>query len=178
MMLAPLSLEDLVQATLFDTDDTLDAEPVLMALYEEYYALIWQGLKRHEFRRRFVAGRATRWYVYLNAPASRLGAVIDLGPAVVDSPEAIAAIADQARPGNGVSVLEYVRDLEQAYAIPILRVREYTGVSAQVLRAELGAWHPPQGYLRLRNPANLDLLRICEKVTSGAPIREMSIQHP
>ncbi|RCG17797.1 hypothetical protein DQ384_39570 [Sphaerisporangium album] len=167
-----------MQASLFDGDDTLDAEPVLMALHEEYYQLIWQGLKRHEFRRRFLSGRATTWYVYLNAPVSRLGAVIDLGPAVVDTPEVVAAIAEQARPGNGASVLEYVRDLEQAYAIPILRVREYAGVSAEELRAELGAWHPPQGYLRLRNPANLDLLRICEKVTSGAPLREMSIQHP
>lgn len=32
----------------------IDAEPILMALHAEYYQLIWQGLKTHEFRRRFL----------------------------------------------------------------------------------------------------------------------------
>ena len=54
------------------------AEPVLMALHAEYYELIWRGLKTHEFRRRFLEGRPARWFVYLNAPVSRLTAVIDL----------------------------------------------------------------------------------------------------
>jgi hypothetical protein len=75
-------------------------EPVLMALHGEYYDLIWQGLKTHEFRRRFLEGRATRWFVYLNAPVSRLAAVIDLGPAVAGSPEEVAAIAERMRPGK------------------------------------------------------------------------------
>jgi predicted transcriptional regulator len=109
-----------------------DAEPVLMALHAEYYELIWQRLKTHEFRRRFLEGRPTRWFVYLNAPVSRLAAVIDLGPAVVDVPERIAAIAERAREGNGASVLEYVKDLERAFAIPILHVSEYPGLSAGI----------------------------------------------
>ena len=54
------------------------AEPVLMALHAGYYELIWRGLKTHEFRRRFLEGRPARWFVYLNAPVSRLTAVIDL----------------------------------------------------------------------------------------------------
>jgi hypothetical protein len=52
-----------------------------MALHTEYYDLIWQGAKTHEFRRRFLEGHAVRWFVYLNAPVARLAAVIDLGPA-------------------------------------------------------------------------------------------------
>lgn len=56
------------------------AEPVLMALHAEYYGLIWRGLKTHEFRRRFLVGLPARWFVYLNAPVSRLVGVIDLGP--------------------------------------------------------------------------------------------------
>ena len=129
------------------------AEPVLMALNPEFYELIWRGLKTHEFRRRFVEGRLVRWFVYLNAPVSRLAAVIDLGPAIVDVPERIAAIAETARPGNGASVLEYVRDLERAFAIPILGVTEYLGIRVGKLRAELGGFHPPQGYVRLAHPA-------------------------
>jgi hypothetical protein len=69
-----------------------------------------------------------RWFVYLNAPVSRLAAVIDMGPAVVDVPERIAAIAEAARPGNGASVLDYVGDMDRAFAIPILSPAEYPGV--------------------------------------------------
>ncbi|WP_326820988.1 hypothetical protein [Streptosporangium sp. NBC_01756] len=166
-----------MQKALFG-DSSTDAEPIVMSLYAEYYDLIWQGLKRHEFRRRFLSGTPTTWFVYLNAPVSRLCAVIDLGPAIVDTPEKVAAIAERTRVGNGASVLEYVQDLEQAYAIPILSVREYKGLSADDLRDQLGSWHPPQSYMRLRNPGNLDMLRICEKLIAEDPLRQVTVHHP
>jgi hypothetical protein len=75
-----------------------------MALHAEYYELIWQGLKTHEFRRRFLEGRAVRWFVYLNAPVSRLTAVIDLAPAEAGSPDEIAGIAERMRPGNAAGL--------------------------------------------------------------------------
>lgn len=151
------------------------AEPVLMALQVEYYELIWQGLKTYEFRRRFLKGRSARWFVYLNAPVSRLAAVINLGPAVVDTPERIAALAEHMWPGNGASVLEYVRDLDSAFAIPILRVCEYGGMSASEMQDELGRFHPPQGYVRLNQ--HPELLRLCEKVAAEVPIRQMALHH-
>ena len=150
-------------------------EPVMMALHGEYYDLIWQRLKTHEFRRRFLEGRATRWFVYLNAPVSRLAAVIDLGPAKVGSPQEVAAIAERMRPGNGASVLEYVRDLDRAFAIPMLHVTEYPGMSAEDLRAELGAFHPPQGYVRLSQ--HPELLAVCEKVAADSPVRSITVHH-
>lgn len=150
-------------------------EPVLMALHAEYYDLIWQGQKIHEFRKRFLRGAATRWFVYLNAPVSRLAAVIDLGPAVVDIPDRIAEIAERTREGNGASVFEYVKDLAKAFAIPILAVREYPGLSAADLREALGSFHPPQGYLRLNN--NAELLALAEKMAAETPIREMTVHH-
>jgi hypothetical protein len=84
--------------------------------------------------------------------------VIDLGPAIVDTPERVAAIAEAARPGNGASVLAYVRDLDHAFAIPIRSVTEYPGIPAAELHALLGEFQPPQGYVRLarhREPAPL-----------------------
>jgi hypothetical protein len=106
---------------------------------------------------------------------SRLAAVIDLGPAVVDVPEQIAAIAERARAGNGASVLEYVRDLERAFAIPILRVSEYSGLSADDLRDELCQFHPPQGYARLAH--HPEMLAVCEKAAEEEPIRRMTVHH-
>ncbi|GAA3239920.1 hypothetical protein [Actinocorallia longicatena] len=165
----------LVDGLIREVDQEPGPEPILMALHAEYFDLIWQGLKTHEFRRRFLEGRPTRWFVYLNAPVSRLAAVIDLGPAVVDAPKLIAEIAEAARAGNGASVLEYVKDLDRAFAIPILCVTEYRGLSADDLRQALGRFHPPQGYIRLnRHP---ELLAVCEKVAAAPPIREMVVHH-
>ena len=146
-----------------------------MALKPEFYELIWQGLKTHEFRRRFLRDQPARWFVYLTEPVSRLAAVISLGHAIVDVPERIAEIAEAARPGNGASVLTYVHDLDEAFAIPILGVTEYPGVPAAALRAELGAFHPPQGYVRLAR--HHSLLAVCERMASADPVRELRV-HP
>jgi predicted transcriptional regulator len=159
---------------LFPVNGDSDEEPVLMALKPEFYELIWEGQKTHEFRRRFLRDRPVRWFVYLTDPVSRLSAVISLGPAIVDMPERIAEIAEAARPGNGASVLAYVQDLAEAFAIPILSVTEYAGVPATGLRAELGAFHPPQGYVRLAR--NRSLLAVCERMASGNPLRELRVR--
>ncbi|MGH4019963.1 MAG: hypothetical protein ACRDT0_12135 [Pseudonocardiaceae bacterium] len=37
----------------------LPCERVLMSLKPEYYELMWQGLKTHEFRRRYLKGQPT-----------------------------------------------------------------------------------------------------------------------
>lgn len=167
-----------VQDDLFgvaDLDLSARRERVLMSLNPEYYALIWQGLKRHEFRRRYLADKPTTWFVYLTAPVSRLAAVIDLDTAIVDSPARIAEIAEQARVGNGASVYEYLKDLKRGFAIPIRQVREYPGFTAGQLAGMLGSFHPPQGYTLIdRHPA---LARVCDELTSAALVRELAVAH-
>jgi predicted transcriptional regulator len=147
-----------------------------MALKPEFYELIWQGRKTHEFRRRFLRDRPVRWFVYLTDPVARLSAVISLGPAIADAPERIATIAEATRPGNGASVLAYVQDLGEAFAIPILSVTEYQGVPTATLRTELGGFHPPQGYVRLAAERHRPLLSVCERMASGTPVRAMTVR--
>ncbi|MGH3939937.1 MAG: hypothetical protein ACRDTG_15165 [Pseudonocardiaceae bacterium] len=147
-----------------------------MSLNPEYYELIWQGHKRHEFRRRYLAGRPTTWYVYLTAPVSRLTAVIDLDEAIVDTPQRIAEVAEQAQAGNGASVHAYLRDLERGFALPINRVQEHPGFTAAELTETLGSFHPPQGYtLIARHPAWVE---VCEKLTATDTVRQMTVHHP
>ncbi len=151
-------------------------EPVLMSLNLEYYELMWHGLKRYEFRRRYLTGHRTTWYVYLTAPASRLSAVIDLDEAIADTPQRIAEIAEEARAGNGDSVYEYLHDLERGFALPITRVREYPGFTTTDLTEMLGSFHPPQGYILLtKHPT---LAAVCEKLTTADTVREMIVRPP
>ena len=166
-----------MQDELFGAADLdLPVERVLMSLNPEYYELIWQRVKRHEFRRRYLAGRPTTWLVYLTAPVSTLAAVIDLDTAIVDNPHRIAAIAEQDRVGNGESVYKYLKDLENGFAIPIMKVREYAGFTAEDLAGMLGSFHPPQGYTLVdRHPA---LANVCDTLVSGDMVRELVLQHP
>ena len=159
-----------------DVDLPVQRERVLMSLNPEYYDLIWQGLKRHEFRRRYLTGRPTTWFVYLTAPVSKLAAVADLDSAIVDTPRRIADIAEQARLGNGESVYTYLQDLERGFAIPIRQVREYPGFTADELANLLGSFHPPQGYTLIdRNPM---LANTCDKLAAADVVRELVVHHP
>lgn len=166
-----------MQEDLFGNPDlSRPPEPVLMSLNPEYYELMWQGLKRYEFRRRYLIGHRTTWYVYLTAPASRLSAVIDLDAAITNTPQHIAEIAEEARAGSGASVYEHLQGLERGFALPITRIREYAGFSAAELTDMLGSFHPPQSYtLVARHPA---WLAVCEKLTSTDTVREMAVRHP
>jgi predicted transcriptional regulator len=168
-----------VQDDLFGTanlDFSVQPQRVLMSLNPQYYELIWQGRKRHEFRRRYLAGRPTIWFVYLTAPVSTLAAVIDLATAIVDTPRRIADIAEQARAGNGRSVHDYLSDLERGYAIPITQVREYRGFTVDELAGMLDGFHPPQGYTLIdRHP---QLASVCDELTSAEMLRELVVQHP
>lgn len=165
-----------MQDDLFGTAEVdLPVERVLMSLNPEYYELIWQRLKRHEFRRRYLTGRPTTWFVYLTAPVSTLAAVIDLETAVVANPTRIAEIAEQARVGNGASVFDYLKDLENGFALPIKKVREFPGFTAEDLTGMLGTFHPPQGYTLVdKNPT---LAGVCDKLMSSEPVRELVVEH-
>lgn len=165
-----------MQTDLFGTDH-LDLRPqrVLMSLNPEYYELMWLRRKTHEFRRRYLAGHPTTWFVYLTVPVSKLAAVIELDAAVVDTPRAIAEIAERAKPGNGESVHAYLQDLERGYALPIRTVREYPGFSADELGTMLDSFHPPQGYTLIdKHPK---WIRVCHQLTQAPVVRELEVEH-
>lgn len=151
-------------------------ERVVMSLDHRWLELMFAGEKTHEFRKRFVLGVPVEWYVYLTAPTSRLAAIIDLDPAVEGTPEEIGAIAEQTKPGNGASVEAYLAPRGAGVAVPIRRVREYRGFPANSLAERLGAWHPPQGYMRVSStPA---LAAVCDELPSTGFVREMTVEPP
>lgn len=152
------------------------AERVLMSLKPEYYELMWQGLKTHEFRRRYLKSQPTIWYVYLTAPASKLIAVIELDEAVVGPPRSLADIAERVNPGNGESVYAYLHDVELGHAMPIRTIREYPGFTADELTTMLDGFQPPQGYTPIDK--HEAWARVCDQLTQAPAVREHVIQHP
>jgi hypothetical protein len=43
------------------------------------------------------------------------------------------------------------------------------------LRAQLGRFHPPVGYVRLNQ--HPQMLAVCEKVEAATPVRQLSVHH-
>ncbi|SIO88498.1 hypothetical protein [Nocardiopsis sp. JB363] len=125
--------------------------PVVMNLDPPWYELMWTGQKTHEFRRRFLTGSPAQWFVYLTEPENRLCAVIDLDVAIEDTPEQIAQIAERMQAGSAATVDPYLArgGRSVGYAMPIQRVRQYTGFTAAELERMLNEVCPPQGYIRL-----------------------------
>jgi hypothetical protein len=125
--------------------------------------------------RRFLEGHSVRWFVYLNARQShgsrRSSTSARRRSAVRRRSRRSRADAAgergeragvRAGPGPGV------RDPDPR------RVR-VPGLLAEELRAELGAFYPPQGYLRLvQHP---EMMAVCEKLAAEAPVRLMMVHH-
>lgn len=149
-----------------------DPVPVMMCLDARWYDPMWNGQKTHEFRRRFLTGAPTQWFVYLTAPESRLCAVIDLGTAIEGTPEQIAQIAEHMYPGNGVTVEPYLArgGRKVGYAMPIRRVREFSGFTASELERMLDGFHPPQGYVLVDKHPGLRV--VCDRLLSSPAVRE------
>lgn len=152
-----------------------DPVPVLMCLDPPWYELMWEGQKTYEFRRRFLTCVPAQWFVYLTSPASRLCAVIDLAPAIEDTPERISQIAERTRADDGANVKPYLeRDGRRVgYAMPIRRVREFEGFAASELDQMLGGFYPPRGYVFIdRHPA---WRAVCDRLVSTPLVRETTI---
>ncbi|WP_218022297.1 hypothetical protein [Nocardia amamiensis] len=157
-----------------DTESGVPVPRVLMSLHAQYYDMIMGGEKVYEYRKRYPTTGASAWYVYLTAPTSILTAVIDLAAPIPGSPTEIAQIAERARPGNGASVYDYLAPAGRGLALPILRVREYPGLTADELAAAAGTWHPPQGHTLIdRYPR---LAKLCDQLIAAPIVRERQVQ--
>jgi predicted transcriptional regulator len=149
--------------------------PVVMSLDPPWYELMWTGQKTYEFRRRFLTGSPAQWFVYLTAPENRLCAVIDLDVAIEDTPDRIAQIAERMHAGSGATVQPYLarKGRSVGYAMPIQRVRQYTGFAAAELERMLKEACPPQGYIRLDQHPGWG--SVCDKLLATPMERETTI---
>ena len=94
------------------------------------------------------------------------------GTAIEDTPEQIAQIAEHMHPGNGVTVEPYLAKggRKVGYAMPIRRVREFSGFTASELERMLDGFHPPQGYVLVDKHPGLRV--VCDRLLSSPAVRE------
>src|ERR1041385_7864111 len=95
---------------------------LLLSLRPPYYYQMKAGIKRYEYRRRFVSDSCT-CFLYLGAnPRDRLSSTVparvEFGQPIIEHPSRIGELAEKQKPGSSASILQYMAGLERGYAIP------------------------------------------------------------
>jgi predicted transcriptional regulator len=131
---------------------------VLLSLKEEYFNEIKSGIKRYEYRKRYVK-QPTTAYIYCSSPVKAIKGIIQFGTPIVGTPEEISAISEK-ETGEGSLTAEYLKGKMEGYAIPILSWEEINPISLNTIRSDFQGFVPPQSYYRLDNKT--DLLKYLE----------------
>jgi predicted transcriptional regulator len=127
--------------------------PILLSLKEIYFDEIKSGVKRYEYRKRYVE-QPSLAYMYCSSPTKAIKGIIRFGTPIVGTPEEISAISER-ETGEGAETAEYLKGKEKGFAIPIFTWEEIRPISLSTLRWLFPRFVPPQSYYRLDDKADL-----------------------
>jgi 8-oxo-dGTP pyrophosphatase MutT (NUDIX family)/predicted transcriptional regulator len=128
---------------------------IVLSLQDRAFELIRSGAKKFEYRRRWRSGPCLA-YVYRSGKTKGLAACMALGAPIYGSPSDVGALAEDAMPGNGEAVEQYLQVTNGGFAIPIESFTEFPLIPLSELRA-IG-FCPPQYFFYLKSPSALRTL--------------------
>lgn len=136
---------------------------VLLSLREEYFNQILAGIKKYEYRTRYLK-EETVAYIYISKTLKKIIAKIEFGIPIVGTAKDIATIAEKEQPGCYKKMLDYMYN-DIGYAIPIKKIVQIEEVSLKELKNNFSDFVPPQSYYILdKKPELLKFLNSrCEK---------------
>ncbi|MBA4493673.1 hypothetical protein ACFO25_04680 [Paenactinomyces guangxiensis] len=129
---------------------------VLLTIRRACFQQIVSGIKKYEFRRRYV-NQPSIAFIYVPTPVQAIRSVIQFGQPIVDSVKGIADIAEASQKGAGEQVEKYFAGLDRGYAIPVMHVKELKPITIYEIKRRFPVFTPPQSYLKLENKP--DILR-------------------
>lgn len=132
----------------------IDKPCLLMSLKQQYHSMIENGLKRYEYRRKFVDFPVNA-YIYISYPVMKIMSYIEFGRPIIGSPKSIAKIAENDELGSGSRILNYLCGLKEGYAIPIIKFTRIKEVSLEEIRKVIPNFMPPQSYMYMSKKIRL-----------------------
>lgn len=127
---------------------------VLLTIRRPCFQQIVSGVKKYEFRRRYV-NQPSIAFVYVPTPVQAIRSVIQFGQPIVDSVEALANLAEADQSGAGNLVKEYFVGQERGVAVPIIHTREIKPISLYEIKKRFPVFAPPKAYIKLDNKPEL-----------------------
>lgn len=126
---------------------------IILSLQPEPYDKIVKGLKKYEFRRKFLS-LPVNAFIYVSSPIKAIKGFIEFGQPIWDEVEKIGEIAEMDGSGTKDGIKEYMNGLEQGYAIPIISVRQIESMPLSDLRTKYN-FTAPQSYINIESNPSL-----------------------
>lgn len=120
------------------------SKTVLMSLREEYYEAMLQGIKRYEYRTRYLK-ESSFAYIYISKTKKSIVAKITFGKPIIGTSKEIAELADRENPGCYNGMLDYFSH-GVGYALPIESITPIGEISLSTLKQLFPDFVVPQSY--------------------------------
>lgn len=132
---------------------------IILSLQPEPYEMILQGIKKHEFRRKFPVVPVNA-FIYVSSPVKAIQGYIEFGEPIVDEVERLGLIAEEEGSGTVSGISSYMKGLKKGFAIPIRSIREIEPLPLEELKQKY-LFAAPQLYITADSKPELkkELLR-------------------
>lgn len=127
---------------------------------EPFYLPIKEGLKRFEYRSRFLDEECIA-YLYLSSPVQKVVAKLTLGKRIDILPWREKYKEDT----QAIERLENFIEEGKQYGNPILEYTELVPISLKEIRETFDNFHPPRSYYILNHQE--ELMKFCEDMTTS-----------
>jgi len=122
---------------------------ILMSIRDGPFEAIMDGRKKHEFRRKFYIDEPCQVVFYVSSPKSAI-----LGVGLFDKPikgsiEDLVRIIKAHSFSSEDSLRDYMKGLDEGYALPIIKSRMTAPIPLAELKKEIRGFAPPQSYYNI-----------------------------
>lgn len=119
---------------------------ILMSIHKRPFEAIIEGKKKHEFRRRFYINEAFQVVFYVSSPISAICGIGIFDKPYKGSIEDLVKIIKTHSFSSEESLRNYMKGLDEGYALPVINSRRIRPITLNELRKEIPGFTPPQSY--------------------------------
>ena len=119
---------------------------ILMSIREGPFEAIMDGRKKHEFRRKFYINEPCQVVFYVSSPVSAIYGVGIFDKPIKGSVDNLVDIIKTHSFSSEESLRNYMKDLDEGYALPVVKSGKITPITLTELRKEIHGFAPPQSY--------------------------------
>ena len=138
----------MTQMNLFHNDSM---NTYLLTIREEPAKALMDGIKKHEFRRKFdnYNGKA-KVFLYVTKPIGKIMGYVILDSPIIDSIDNLCLLLTQNKHDTEEGVRTYLNGCEVAYALPVINSKRFNKpISLEEMRKNNPGFNPPMSYIKL-----------------------------
>lgn len=152
-----------IQMNLFEKEAQME---YMISFKEHYFKAMEDGLKLHEFRRRFSRTDEPFYsLIYISAPVSAVTAIAKFDPVVVGDADLMVKLRKNHSFSNDDNVRNYFDGCSTCYALPLTDIIKLDNpVTLNEMRGLVDNFMAPQNYFRVDNEKYNPIVKYVKEV--------------